>query len=106
MSPIEKRVLGYLDQRGPTHRSTVVCDLASPQSRIGRNGGRHNGSNGATPMIMARWCHRLIKDGLVREVREYRHNWYQHHEITDAGRKALRSATPTDQVKDAKGGGA
>ncbi len=90
---IEQRVLAYLDQQGPTHRTTIVCDLASPNSRIGRLGGTHNGSNGATPLIMAAWCKSLLRDGLVREVRETRGRWanaYRHHEITDLGREAVR----------------
>jgi DNA-binding MarR family transcriptional regulator len=94
LSAIEKRVLAYLDQRGPTHRSHVVCDLASPDSRIGRNGGRHNGSNGATPLIMGKWCKRLLDQGLVREVRQFRTSYYQHHEITDLGRALLREPRP------------
>lgn len=91
MTPIEKRVLAYLDQRGATHRANVVCDLASPDSRIGRNGGQHNGSNGATPLIMGKWCKRLIAAQLVR-VNRSRDGWYLSHEITDRGRAELRAA--------------
>lgn len=92
LTPIERRVLGYLDQRGPTHRTHVVCDLASPDSRIGRLGGKHNGSNGATPLIMGKWCKRLIAKGLVKLVRSDHPYWaYRHHEITAAGRAILRA---------------
>jgi hypothetical protein len=47
----ERRILGYLDQHGPTHRSRVVADLANPNSKHAT--GRTRGSNAATPMIMA-----------------------------------------------------
>lgn len=87
----ERRILGYLDQRGPSHRTNVVCDLASPDSRIGRMRGKHNGSNGATPLIMGKWCKRLIAEGLVKEVRAYATNYYQNHEITPTGRLAIRN---------------
>ena len=90
LNPTERRVLAYLDQRGPTHRTNVVCDLASLKSRIGSRGGRHNGSNGATPLIMGRWCARLIKEGLVRENRSSE-GYYMSHEITAAGRRELRA---------------
>lgn len=88
---IELRVLSYLDQRGPSHRANVVCDLASPESRIGRLGGRHNGSNGATPLIMGKWCSRLRKAGLVG-LSTTREGYYEHHYITATGKKALRTA--------------
>lgn len=92
LRPIERRVLAYLDQRGPMHRETVVCDLASPESMIGVRGGRTRGSNGATPLIMGAWCRRLVAAGYVRQVRSDDRFWsYQHHEITDAGRKRLRA---------------
>lgn len=32
-----------------------------------------------------------IAVGLLRQVRSYRTDFYQHHEITSAGRKALRN---------------
>lgn len=92
LTPIERRVLVYLDENGPTHRSHVVCDLASTESRIGRLGGKHNGSNGAIPLIMGKWCKRLIAAGHVSLVRSQRPYWaYLHHEITEAGRALLRS---------------
>jgi DNA-binding MarR family transcriptional regulator len=93
LTSIEKRVLAYLDQRGPTHRERVVSDLASPESMIGRRGGRTRGSNGATPLIMGAWCRRLIKAGFVRHVRSDDRFWgYMHHAITAAGRVALRES--------------
>lgn len=91
LNPIERRVLAYLDQRGPSHRTNVVCDLASPESRIGQMGGRHNGSNGATPLIMGKWCKRLTAVGFV-SMRQTRDGYYMHHEITDKGRAAFRAA--------------
>lgn len=94
--PIERRVLEYLDQRGPSHRERVVVDLASPDSQIGRRRdnrwGAVRGSNGNTPRIMGAWCRRLVKDGLVRQVRSDDTWWvYRYHEVTEAGRKLLRS---------------
>lgn len=88
MNSIERRVLAYLDQRGGSaNREAVVCDLANPDSNLGR--GYVNGSNGGVPRIMGAWCHRLIKRGYVREVRDDAGS-YRHHRITDSGRKALR----------------
>ena len=87
--PIEKRVLAYLDQRGgKANRYDLVPDLSDPDSRIGR--GNLNGSNAGIPRIMGAWCRRLAKGGLVREVRRI-DGYYGHHEITEAGRSALRS---------------
>ena len=94
----ERRILAYLDQRGPSHRTNVVCDLASPESRIGRMGGRHNGSNGATPLIMGKWCKRLEAAGLVQHVR--RGGYYLNHSITDAGRAAIRAALKETEHHD------
>lgn len=96
LTPIERRVLAYLDQRGPSHRERVVVDLASPESDIGRRRdqgwGAVRGSNGGTPRIMGAWCRRLVKAGLVKHVRSDDQYWaYLHHEITDAGRARLRS---------------
>lgn len=87
MTPIEKRVLAYLDQHGPTHRGQVVSDLSSPESRAGQ--GICNGSNGAAPLIMGKWCAALIKQGFVMQQRA-RGGHYQNHAITGAGRLALR----------------
>lgn len=98
LTPIEKRVLGYLEQRGPTHREKVVVDLAGPNSMIAARAkysksgcGFVRGSNGATPLIMGKWCKRLEAEGLVRNVRDREYH-YRHHEITTAGRAALREA--------------
>lgn len=97
LTPIELRVLAYLDQRGPTHRERVVIDLAGPDSLIAsRRGwtksgnGFLRGSNGATPLIMGKWCKRLREAGLVRDIRD-RESHYRHHAITDAGRKLIRA---------------
>lgn len=91
LTPHERRILGYLDQRGPTHRSRVLIDLASPDSKWG---GKHlsgRSSNNAAPMIMANWCRRLEKAGLVKHVRSEDQHWsYRHHAITPKGRTLLR----------------
>lgn len=96
----ELRLLRYLDQHGPTHRGKLVVDLASPDSVIASRAkwsttgqGYYRGSNGATPMIAARWCRRLIAWGFVREVRSSRYQ-YQHHAITAAGRQFIRQIDP------------
>lgn len=89
MTPIELRVLAYLDQHGPTHRSEVIAALASDQSRVAR--GIVNGSNGAAPLIMGKWCARLIRQGLVLQVQRH-DGFYLHHAITSEGRRALRSS--------------
>lgn len=90
----EKRLLRYLDQRGPTHREAMVVDLSSEESRIARRAGPSGrryvqGSNGATPMIAANWCKRLVAAGFVYR-RNDREGFYQHHEITHTGRKFIR----------------
>lgn len=93
----EKRILSYLDQHGLMHRETMVCDLASENSRIasratGFSGRRYvQGSNGATPMIAANWCKRLVAEKLV-VCRRDQQGFYMHHEITHAGRRHLRAA--------------
>lgn len=84
---IERRILSYLDQRGPMHRSTIVADLSGPDSRIGK--GILNGSNSRVPQLMAAWSRRLVKQGAVK-IRKH-DGFYQHHAITDIGRKMLRS---------------
>lgn len=89
LTSIERRVLTYLDQRGASHRTDVVCDLASEGSRIARNGGKINGSNGATPMIMAKWCRRLVNNGLVIRLDDKR-GFYCAHAVTTAGSSLLR----------------
>lgn len=88
---IERRVLSYLDQRGPSHRAHIAGDLAAE----GTNTAVHqNGSNGAVPLIVGNWCRRLKASGLVAECRQ--DGFYRHHEITPAGRAALR-ATPNPE---------
>jgi hypothetical protein len=82
----ERRILAFLDQRGPTHRWQVVASLASPDTKTGR--GVANGSNGAAPLIMASWCRRLIAAGYV--VQRNEGGFYRDHAITDAGRRKLR----------------
>jgi hypothetical protein len=91
LKPIEKRVLSYLDQHGPTHRQSVVHDLASPDSRAAH--GYSNGSNGAVPLIMGAWCKRLITAGMVQSITD-RAGFYDHHRITAAGQDALRKEAP------------
>ncbi|MBB5764639.1 hypothetical protein ABEV34_28590 [Methylorubrum rhodesianum] len=90
----ERRVLSYLDQRGPSHRRNVVWDLASPESKIGRARdtgtavGGGSSSNGEA-MIMGAWCRRITSLGFVRPVTDAR-GFYRHHEITPEGRAVLR----------------
>jgi hypothetical protein len=96
MTDHERRILAYLDQRGPTHRSRVVSELAREGTRIASNGGRPNGSNGAAPLIMASWCRRLIERGFVVQIN--RDHYYSHHEITASGRAALRAAPPREAI--------
>ena len=88
-TPIERRILAYLDQHGGSaHRRFVCQDLAADGTRLSRFGG--SGSNGAAPMIMANWCKRLIKARLVVH-RRHESGYYRDHTITEAGRKALRA---------------
>lgn len=94
LRPIERRVLTFLDQRGPTHRRLVVFELASPDSKIGRArdiGGLLGGgsSSNGEALIMGGWVKRLVKWGWVRSVTRSG-GFYRHHEITSAGRVALR----------------
>lgn len=90
---IERRLLAYLDQRGPTHRREIVVDLAPDDSRIGwrrdRNANALRGSDGGVSLLMGAWARRLIKRGWVQQVDDPQ-GWYRHHEITPAGRRALR----------------
>jgi len=99
LTPIEGRLLAYLDQRGPSDRRKIVCDLASPESRAAR--GFQNGSNGAAPLIVGKWGKRLVAAGWVKinRSRPWRRpcgtvlaGYYESHEITPAGRAALRES--------------
>ncbi|MBU0801389.1 MAG: hypothetical protein KKA05_10380 [Alphaproteobacteria bacterium] len=90
MTDLERRILSYLDQHGPTHRGDVVAALAGPDSRVAK--GISNGSNGAVPLIMGKWCRRLIKAGYVAQVQTIS-GFYGHHMITDAGKRAMRPLT-------------
>lgn len=90
LSNLERRILGYLDQRGGSaDRRAIVCDLAPPDSIIGM--GHVNGSGGHLAMLFGAWSRRLKRDGLIRE-RSQDNGFYDCHEITAAGRAALRSA--------------
>lgn len=92
----EKRILRYLDQRGLTHRETMVVDLASENSRIAsraRNGRRYVcGSNGATPMIAYNWTKRLVKVGFVVDHRDRRH-FHHGYAITRTGQQLIRAGS-------------
>lgn len=92
----ELRILQYLDQRGPMHRSGIVRDLAGPNSKMAK--GFSGGSNGFVPAIMANWSKRIAKAGLIRRVDD-RRGFYCHHEITEAGRKFIRS-TPAPSTRE------
>lgn len=91
----ETRILKYLEQHGPTHRTDLVVDLASDKSRIGVRAGINgrrfiNGSNGATPMIAANWLKRLVENKLVTHHRD-RQYFHIAYAITETGRKAIRA---------------
>jgi hypothetical protein len=93
LTPIERRVLAYLDQRGPTHRSSMVVDLAAPNTKWGQaaQGKSAPRGNGAVPFIAGKWCARLIRAGYV--IAHYdRQGYYRHHEVTPEGRRKLREA--------------
>lgn len=92
LTSIERRLLAYLDQHGATHRSHIAADLSPDDSRTAKH---QNGSNGAVPLIVGGWAKRLKAAGLVRENRDYRSNAYISHEITAAGRAALRKPEPS-----------
>ena len=92
LTPLERRVLAYLDQKGPTHRANMVTDLVSDESRTAyRNRKRYGsgGSNGAVPLIAGKWTKRLLTHGFLRDVRcrDFIHRAF---EVTPAGRAALR----------------
>lgn len=90
LTPFELRILRYLDQHGRMHRSRIVVDLASPNSKVASMGGRLGGSNGAAPLIVGKWCRRMIRRGLI--AAEYsRDGFYQFHMITPAGRQKVRN---------------
>jgi hypothetical protein len=93
----EMRILRYLDNHGPTHRETLVVDLASDKSRIAeraaftKSGRRFiRGSNGATPMISANWTKRLVENELVAHHRD-RNYFHIAYAITNRGRAWLRA---------------
>lgn len=90
MNQIERRILAYLDQHGGSaNRMDIVCDLSSPDSRIGR--GILNGSNAGVPRLFGAWAKRLLKEDLIRRPSERRTGLRSVFEITDTGRKALRA---------------
>lgn len=93
--PIERRLLAYLDQHGPSRRSEIVMDLASDDSKTGRRRDqghkRVGGSNGGAPLLMGAWTRRLIKLGWIEQINS-KDGFYQHHAITARGRAAFRNA--------------
>lgn len=93
LKDIERRVLVYLDQHGPTHRAQMVADLSGPDSRWGiavRIGRNAPNGNGAVPLIAGAWCRRLIPWGLVA-IDHHEAGYYRAHAITAAGRRMLRA---------------
>jgi hypothetical protein len=87
LTEIERRVLQYVEQRGGrANRQDAVLDLASPDAKIHRV---INSTGGHLAMIFGRWTYRIRRAGLIRECTRDG-GWYSHHEITDAGRKAIR----------------
>ncbi len=98
----EMKLLRYLHQRGPMERRSILVDCCSENSliaqRAGLSTGRRpffNGSNGAAPMIVARWMKRLIAEGLVAEKRSYDRYWrHLDYHLTHRGETFLRSTPP------------
>lgn len=86
MTSHERRILSYLDQRGPTDRRAIVVDLAGDETKTAR---KRQVLRRAAPLIMGSWCRRLVKEGMVRVI--IRGGHYQCHRITEKGRAALRS---------------
>lgn len=92
----ERRLLGFLDQRGPSHRTDLVHELASSDSKIGRaREGRYRlggaSSGHAEALIMGSWCRRLIRAGYIVSNTSGI-GFYLNHSITRNGMEALRSA--------------
>lgn len=94
----EMKVMRYLHQHGLTERRNILVDCASENSVIGMRGRStfarrrfYNGSNGAAPMIVARWMRRLIAEGLAREKRS-QDRYYSHRgfELTPKGHQFVR----------------
>lgn len=94
----ELKLMRYLHQRGPKERRDILVDCASDSSLISLRG-RHtksgrrfiNGSNGAAPMIVARWMKRLITEGLVRENRiTLSLGRHQDYRLTTRGQQFVR----------------
>lgn len=95
----ERRILAYLDQHGATHRSKLAADLSDPSSNTARH---QRGSNGAVPLIVGRWCARLVRERLVQVNRtagsaRKAGGWYDSHAITEEGQAVLRMS-PADIV--------
>ena len=96
----EWKLLRYLHQRGPMERRTILVECCSENSLIAQRAelsrGRKpffNGSNGAAPMIVARWMKRLIAAGLIAENRSYDRYWrHLDYRLTPQGQAFLRSA--------------
>jgi hypothetical protein len=82
--PIERRVLQYLDQHGPTHRVRIVQDLSPDDSRV-----VVAGKKGVEARLLGAWTRRLRASGLVDIVCD-RAGYYRHHIVTRAGRMLLR----------------
>lgn len=87
LTPFRLRLLSYLEQRGPTHRSIAVPDLSPADSKMAS---RHCRGNGAR--LMGAWCKPLVDAGLVR-VNHDEEGWYRSHSITEHGAKELRRWT-------------
>jgi len=94
----ELKLLRYLHQHGLTERRSILLDCASDASLIaarasGTTGKRrfYQGSNGAAPMIVARWMKRMLATGMVRERRDADRS-YVHigYELTSKGDHFLR----------------
>jgi hypothetical protein len=97
----ELKVMRYLHQRGPMERRSILVDCCAETSLINLRKTRHNGqrgyyqgSNGAAPMIVARWMKRLLAEGLVAERRGSPSEHWEHidYHLTSKGQSFVRTA--------------
>jgi hypothetical protein len=85
----ETKVLKFLAKKGKARYDAVVDALADKDSKTAK--GQAQGSNGAKPMIFGWWTRNLKARKFIKKVQDQK-GQYMHHEITEAGRKALAKA--------------
>lgn len=89
MTEFQRRILAYLVGKGGTaHRYDIMCDLAPPDSRSAKRGISQQAAR-----AVGAWTAPMIKHGWVKSVNAA--GYYAHHEITAAGREALRKGAPS-----------